>query len=137
MLCRRAFNRDGIFNPNQRGISFSEYSNSKLDSIYPLLACSTITRNWKFWRELLELLELKDNKFLKWYGDQEAMREWHILNKNRKVGYLSESVFGCLPEFPELAKNAKILHFKGPNRKALMANFFNELDKPQGRNIYP
>jgi hypothetical protein len=134
MLCRRTFNRDGIFNPNQRGLSFYEYSNSKLDSIYPFLACATITRNWNFWHELLELLKQKDKKFLEWYGDQEAMREWHISNKDKKVGYLSESVFGCLPEFSELIKNAKVLHFKGPNRKELMPKFFTELDSPRTRN---
>jgi hypothetical protein len=127
MLCRRAFNRNAIFNPIQRGLNFEEYSNSSLDSVYPFLACTTVTKNWKFWSRLLEILELKEEKFLRWYGDQEAMRDWHSQNKTTKVGYLSESEFGCLPEFHDLIDKARILHFKGPKRKELMAEFFKSI----------
>jgi hypothetical protein len=133
LLCRRTFNRNAIFNPVQRGLNFEEYSNLTLDSIYPFLACATITTCWKFWHQLLELLEKKDSKFLEWYGDQEVMRDWHILNTKRKVGYLPESEFGCLPEFPEFANDAKVLHFKGPSRKQLMSQFF---DRFESRRVY-
>jgi hypothetical protein len=129
LLCRRTFNRNSIFNPHQRGINFEEYSNLTLDSIYPFLACATVTASWKFWDQLLKILEKKDEKFLYWYGDQEAMRDWYIQYKKTKVGYLTEAEFGCLPEFPELLEDAKVLHFKGPSRKDLMPKFFNDLAK--------
>jgi hypothetical protein len=114
VLCRRSFSRNGLFETNQRGLCFIEHSGKLLDTVFPYLACFTVTPNSDFWKELLCIHEQLDPKYHAWYGDQESMR---IYAELYRVSTVDESEYACLPE-----KNvngdysAKILHYKG-NRK--------------------
>lgn len=113
-MCRRDFHRDIGFNPNQRGLDFSEYSGKTMDQVYPYVACATATRDGGVWQKLYAMSNDMDKKFHKWYGDQEALREYA---KTNKVGDIPEKIVGCLPEFKH--DQAKILHYKGEGRKKL------------------
>ena len=114
-MCRRDFMREAIFNVEQRGIRFDEYEGKTIDEVYPFVACATATRNGDPWKEMYETLKDMDQKYHKWYGDQEALREYA---KKHECGHIPESVVGCLPEFMDV-HDAKIIHYKGPNRKKL------------------
>jgi hypothetical protein len=114
-MCRREFHRDVQFNPYQRGIDFAEYAEMTIDDVYPFVACATATSNGDPWIEMYAMLDDMDKKYRKWYGDQEALREYA---KKHECGHIPESVVGCLPEFMEV-HDAKIIHYKGPNRKKL------------------
>jgi hypothetical protein len=111
-MCRRDFQKDVQFNPYQRGIDFAEYAEMTIDDVYPFVACATATRNGDPWIEMYAMLNDMDKKFRKWYGDQEALREYA---KKHKCGEMPESIVGCLPEFNH--DGAKILHYKGEARK--------------------
>ncbi len=113
-MCRRDFHRDIGFNPYQRGLDFSEHNGKTMDQVYPYVGCATATRNGDVWKKLYLMADGMDEKFRKWYGDQEALREYAKINK---VGEMPEKVVGCLPEFKN--DQAKILHYKGLNRKKL------------------
>lgn len=116
-VCRRTFNRDGIFTPRQRGQDYSEYTNRTLDSVYPYVGCATITASYRQWDDMAALYQALPDKFKVWYGDQEVLREY--AQPPRKVVHLPESQYGCLPEnLPEFPHPA-IVHYKG-QRKALM-----------------
>jgi hypothetical protein len=131
ILCERTFNKNCVFNVNQRGLNFSEYSGRTLGEIYPFLACATITKKWDFWNELCQILKEMDKKFLQWYGDQEAMREWYKSNGNDSLKFLAESEYACLPEEKSYLNQAKIVHFKGGSRKELMEIFYSILCQPK------
>ncbi len=127
ILCKRSFNLQGPFIGRQRGLDFSEYHNKPLGEVYPFVACTTISRSQDFWEELSEILIRLDRKFLEWYGDQEAMKAWGRSHSIDSYGTLPESEYGCLPEERQMLKNAKILHFKGHQRKAAMTKFYNAI----------
>ena len=114
VMCRREFARDATFNVDQRGMRFDEYEGKTLDELYPYVGCATATRDGRVWQKLYAMLDGMDEKFRKWYGDQEALREYAKLNLVRTM---PESVVGCLPEHKH--DGAKIIHYKGPSRKQL------------------
>lgn len=112
-MCRRSYNRHAIFNTRQKGLEFPEYDGKTLDELYPWVGCCTITRNADVWAKLTKLyLELPE-KFWRWYGDQEVLREFARLNP---VVELPESIWAGLPEY---GGSPLITHYKG-NRKSLM-----------------
>jgi hypothetical protein len=113
---RREFQRDAIFNVDQRGINFSEYEGTTIDEVYPYVGCTVVAEGVHVWKDLLAIYDALDPKFRKWYGDQEALRIYAEQNTELILD-LPESVFGCLPEFK--GEEAKILHFKGPDRKKM------------------
>jgi hypothetical protein len=113
---RREFQRDAIFNVDQRGINFSEYEGKTIDEVYPYVGCTIVAKNPQVWKELLAIYDALDPKFRKWYGDQEALRIYAKKYPER-VSEIHESVYGCLPEHK--TDDAKILHFKGEARKKL------------------
>jgi len=138
LLCKRSFNLGGAFIGKQRGLDFSEYQGKPLGDVYPYVACATISRDATFWRELATILLRLDPKFLDWYGDQEAMRGWVSTADSKKVGFLSEKEYGCLPEERTFIKTASVLHFKGQQRKPVMSHFYENLFLPsrgQGENV--
>jgi hypothetical protein len=116
LFCRRFFQRDYDFITEQRGIRFDEYAGKKIDEVYPIIACFTVTKDFTPWVKMYEMLEEIDPKYRKWYGDQEAMKRLAVMAEEFNVGYLSEEDYGCLPEFVE-GRSPKVLHYKGPNRK--------------------
>jgi hypothetical protein len=113
---RREFQRDGVFNIDQRGINFSEYEGKTIDEVYPYICCTVVAKNPQVWKDLLAIYDTLDPKFRKWYGDQEALRIYAEKYPER-VSEMNESVYGCLPEHK--TDDAKILHFKGPDRKKM------------------
>jgi hypothetical protein len=113
---RREFQRDGVFNVDQRGINFSEYEGKTIDEVYPYVGCTIVAKNPQVWKDLLAIYDALDPKFRKWYGDQEALRIYAKKYPER-VSEIQESVYGCLPEHK--TDDAKILHFKGPDRKKM------------------
>jgi hypothetical protein len=117
-VCERQFGRDTIFNAAFRGMDFGEYRGRTLSQVYPWLACATWVDGEDFWRECLEELLSLDPKFALWYGDQEALRNV-IARRTLPWSRLPESIYACLPEAPEPAATAQMMHYKG-QRKALM-----------------
>lgn len=115
VMCRREFQREAIFNIEQRGIRFDEYKDMTIDQVYPFVACATATKNGAPWIEMRAMLDGINKKYRKWYGDQEVLKRY--ANKH-SCGVLLESIYGCLPEFMEV-HDAKIIHYKGPSRKQL------------------
>ena len=116
LFCRRFFQRDYDFIIEQRGIRFDEYAGKKIDEVYPIIACFTVTKDFTPWVKMYEMLEEIDPKYRKWYGDQEVMKRLAVMAEEFNIGYLSEEDYGCLPEFAE-GRSPKVLHYKGPNRK--------------------
>jgi hypothetical protein len=56
ILCRRSFDVDCGFNGRQRGGVFMQYDGVSLGTLYPFLGCATITRSWREWSRLAELM---------------------------------------------------------------------------------
>jgi ADP-heptose:LPS heptosyltransferase len=113
---RREFQRDAIFNVEQRGLRFDEYEGKTIDEVYPYVGCTVVTEGVHVWKDLLAIYDALDPKFRRWYGDQEALRIYAEKYPER-VSEINESVYGCLPEHK--TDDAKILHFKGEARKKL------------------
>lgn len=111
-LCRREFAKDATFNIEQRGMRFDEYEGKTLDELYPFVGCAVATADGDPWREMLVMYDKLPEKFKKWYGDQEVLREYA---KQYAPPHMPESVIGCLPEHKH--DGAKIIHYKGPSRK--------------------
>jgi hypothetical protein len=122
ILCKRSFGKDDIFNPNFRGMNLSEYQGMSLNDVYPYIACSTVTESYREWEALASMLDALDPKFKVWYGDQEALKVY-AQQFPRDVGFMPESVYGCLPEFYDTNIQRHILHFKGERRKLMMKKF--------------
>jgi hypothetical protein len=123
LLCERNFDVDVPHSGEQRGIKYPEHAGRPLGEIYPYLACATVTRNSRFWAELVAEMDVLDSRFHRWYGDQEAMRIWVEKRGRTSVGLLPEAVYACLPDKAKYTGQEKILHFKGYKRKALMPRF--------------
>jgi hypothetical protein len=114
VMCRREFQREAMFNIEQRGIRFDEYEGKTLDELYPYVGCAVAMKDGSMWQVMLQMYEELPEKFRKWYGDQEVLREF---GKRYAHDEIPESVIGCLPEHKH--EGAKILHYKGPSRKPL------------------
>jgi len=114
VFCNRSFNSEATFNPQQRGMDFSEYTDRSIGDVYPILACFMIVRSAKHFLPLIEQMECLEDKFIRWYGDQEVLRDF-TREKMGKFTLVEESRFGCLPEYAG-AHAPFILHYKG-NRK--------------------
>lgn len=112
-MCRRSYNRDAIFNIRQRGLEFPEYAGRTLDSLYPYVGCCTITADAGVWADLTEMYYALPEKFWRWYGDQEVLREYARMHP---VIDLPESEWAGLPEF---GGHPLITHYKG-QRKSLL-----------------
>jgi len=125
-MCKRIFQTDWIFNPAIRGLDFSEYKGMTLASVYPYLACATVTRSNQEWAAMVDILKSRDKKFYKWYGDQEALRIYYD-RFPADVAHLPEDVYACLPEELDPNKLPAIIHFKGAGRKLLMERYSREI----------
>ncbi len=126
LLCRRDFECSAKHSGVQRGILYPEHAGRPLGEVFPFLACATVTRNAQFWGELLEILNRLDDRFQRWYGDQEAMRRWVESASSGRFGFLPEKEYACLPEKLKDSPKALILHFKGLSRKHMMSEIFRK-----------
>ena len=111
--CRRSFNRDHLFNVKQRGLDFSEHAGKTLDQVYPFVGCATVTRDAGPWQDMAELYEALPEKYWKWYGDQEVLREFC----RKSPVTLPEHHYACLPEYLPQHPNALIVHYKGARKE--------------------
>ena len=119
-FCARQFYPNMPFNGRFRGLDFMEYDQKPMVEVFPYVACATAATDSNIWARLCAILGTLHPKFTVWYGDQEAMKRYCIAeNLEPDVG-LPESVYGCLPEYADLAAKAALLHYKGPKRKHLM-----------------
>lgn len=126
-LCRRRFMRDASFNFNFHGLNFSEHSGKTLDQVFPILACFTVSRSYRFWQELGDLLRGLPEKYSIWYGDQQAMKDWLRGQTQASVGLMDEAQVALLPDQSDGTQNPIAYHFKGANRKALMKPYAKRL----------
>lgn len=126
-VCKREFDRLGLFNPEFKGLDLSEYRGRAMIEVYPYVACATITASSAFWADCFANLITLPPKFHCWYGDQEAIR--NVVNAGKyKVTLLPETVYGCLPESQGSGPRApRLLHFKGEGRKAMMFDYVRRL----------
>lgn len=139
LVCQRSFNRETVFNPkvertetdpvtgriSTNTLDFSEYAGKTLNSVFPILACFTVTLDSGWWAKLLPIIHQLPSKYLDWYGDQEALK---ILlkqpNHQERIGFLPERVVACLPEALGAVPTPPVaIHFKGKSRKGLMKFF--------------
>ena len=140
MFCGRSFDWFSKFNNALWEDDFPEYSGLLMSEVFPLIACCTVSRNHELWAELLELLTPMDDRFHRWFGDQAAMKLWVRNRPRSEWGLLPEAVWGCLPEKGSALNQAKILHFKGPNRKPVMKKSFDAIfghARPGPRDAFP
>jgi len=122
-VCTREFDRGGPFNINFRGMMMTEHAGKTLGEVYPYLGCATIVHNAPFWADCVAAYDVLPQKYREWYGDQEVIRD--LVRAGRHTfAELPESVFACLPE--RANEKAKILHYKGEQRKGLMLKHANE-----------
>jgi hypothetical protein len=77
-----------------------------------------VAKSNQVWKDLLAIYEGLDEKFKRWYGDQEALRIYAEKYPER-VSEIDECRYGCLPEYSRKTDDAVILHFKGEARKKL------------------
>jgi hypothetical protein len=128
LLCERSFGRDSIFNHQFRNMDFSEYQGQTLGRVYPYLACFTYTKTNEFWQKCNEDLAKLDEKFHRWYGDQEAIRNVGApLVSSGHAQTIPESIAACLPEHLNPHHPPFFVHFKGANRKPLMRQLFEKI----------
>jgi len=131
-VTRRSFKRKGLFNPVQRGINFYEYANRTIDEVYPYVACFTIAKDSTPWSAMLDILFRKAVKFHKWYGDQEAIKEYVTKNPGACLE-VQESIYGCTPDQLKNFPEASVIHFKG-SHKALMTDTYFQLRAARQRS---
>ena len=113
VFCSRSFNKNSGFNGYQRGIDFSEHDGKPIGTVYPVLGCFVITRSSEEWKELFARYEKLGDKWKRWYGDQEVLRDF-----KGDVKYVEEANYACLPE--HVGKTAPfIVHYKGNRKNAI------------------
>ena len=111
----RSFDRMVPFNGHQRGLDFSEHHERPMGMVYPVLGCFVITRGGTEWKTLHEQYTVLSDKYQRWYGDQEVLREMVNTLKASEFNLVEESMFACLPEYIN-GSSPIIVHYKG-NRK--------------------
>lgn len=115
VFCNRSFDRMVPFNGQQRGLDFSEHHERPIGIVYPLLGCFVVTRSAEQWRVMYEKYAAQPDKYQRWYGDQEVLREMLNTLKVQEFNLVEEAQYGCLPEYAD-KHNPVIVHYKG-NRK--------------------
>lgn len=123
IFCRRNFDRDAKFNGMQRDGLFKTYHGIPLGTLYPYLACATVTKNYHAWKCLAILVGFMNKSFKYWYGDQEALKVYSYMLYPEVVGEMQEIDYACLPdkEIPD-GHIPHIMHYKGPMRKEDLLN---------------
>ena len=127
-VCERSYGKDMPFRESIGDVDLSEYRDRTYGDIYPYLACFTAVRGHAFWRDChAALLDLPE-KFHRWFGDQEAIRNV-VARGAYRVKNVPESVYGCLPDQLDPAQGAPcLIHFKGPERKRLLMKWADRLN---------
>jgi len=115
VFLNRSFDRMVPFNGKQRGIDFSENDQRPIGLVYPILGCFIITRSGADWGVLHGRYVALEDKYQRWYGDQEVLRDFLNTLKVQEFNLVEEAIFACLPEHTN-ANSPFIVHYKG-NRK--------------------
>ncbi len=122
--CTRSFDKQMLLEGKTHGQSFGEYFGQPLGEVFPILASVTSTRTSDVWKEVLDVLLALNEKYLVWYGDQEALKRYV-----RTTPYvpLPEEQYACLPEFIGEVPPPYAIHFKSKQRKPLMPQIAQQL----------
>lgn len=122
-VTRRSFRRGFKFSVEQRGLTFHEYAGKTIDEVYPYVACFTVAKDPAVWNTMLDILLRKEEKFHRWYGDQEAIKAYFMQNWGTCTT-VPESTYGCPPDQSAYLPEASVIHFKGQSAKPLMTNVY-------------
>jgi hypothetical protein len=116
-FCSRSFDRMVPFNGQQRGLDFSEHHDRPMGLVYPYVACFIAARSSvDLWPIFDRCLTLPD-KYHRWYGDQEVLREFVNTLKASEFNLVEETVVACLPEYIGNS-SPLIVHYKGARKNA-------------------
>lgn len=114
-ICSRSFDRMMPFRGQQRGLDFSEHADRPIGLVFPYLACFIAARKSEDLLPLYDRCRALDEKYHRWYGDQEALREFVNTLKVSEFNLVDEAAVACLPEY--LGNNAPlIMHYKGARK---------------------
>jgi hypothetical protein len=134
VFCRRSFKSEEPFNPRftdkvfsqksqsfvAKKFDFPEYAGQRLGEVFPYVACFTIARNGRVWQKILANLETLPERYLHWYGDQEAIKRT-VAKGTLRFSTIDERLCACLPEYlKEMGSPPITVHFKGGVRKGSM-----------------
>ncbi len=115
-LCARNYDLNKKVQPKGY-IDLPEYSQRTYGEVYPYVACTTITKDQRFWIDCHDRLAAMEPKFWKWFGDQEAIRD---AARKYRVRLLPEKTYGCLLDRQDEDRDPILIHFKGAKRKKMM-----------------
>lgn len=116
-FCNRSFDRMVPFNGNQRGLDFSEHDGKPIGLVYPFIACFIAARSSDDLWPIFDRCKILSDTYQKWYGDQEALREFVHSLKVEEFNLVDEAVFACLPEYIGNS-SPMIVHYKGARKNA-------------------
>jgi hypothetical protein len=118
-LCARSYSLSSMVRP--RGyIELPEYRDRTYGDVYPFLGCATIVKDSEFWLDCAARLKQMPDKFHKWFGDQDVLRD-AARSGRYSVKKLPESIYASLPDKGE--RDPAILHYKGAKRKWPMLDY--------------
>jgi hypothetical protein len=114
-FCNRSFDKMTSFNGNQRGLDFSEHDGRPIGLVYPVVACFVAARTSADLWPIFDLCLKLPDKYHRWYGDQEALREFVNTLKASEFNLVEESLIACLPEYIG-SSSPLIVHYKGARK---------------------
>jgi hypothetical protein len=117
VFCNRSFDRMVPFNGQQRGLDFSEYHDRPIGLVYPIIGCFIVARTSADLLPIFDLYLRLPDKYHKWYGDQEALREFVNTLKVSEFNLVEEAIVACLPEYIGNS-SPLIVHYKGARKNA-------------------
>jgi hypothetical protein len=116
-FCNRSFDRMVPFNGQQRGLDFSEHDGRPIGLVYPYIGCFIAARSSVDLQPILDRCLRLPDKYHRWYGDQEALREFVHTLKASEFNLIEESFIACLPEYIG-DSSPLIVHYKGARKNA-------------------
>lgn len=131
MVCVRSLDLEKILGDATVGLCRRQYELGRpafgeamrtVGQVWPYVGCCAITRGPEFWADCSAHIATLDPERQSWYGDQYALA--HVAASGKyTVRDLPESVYAHLPEMKSGSSGPRLLHFKGPDRKSLMAEW--------------
>jgi hypothetical protein len=114
-FCNRSFDRMVPFNGQQRGLDFTEHADRPIGLVFPYVSCFIAARTSADLLPLYDRCRVLDEKYHRWYGDQEALREFVNTLKASEFNLIEEAVIACLPEYIGNS-SPLIVHYKGARK---------------------
>lgn len=118
-VCVRSYGLGAKVRARGYNCDLPEYRDKTYGDVYPYLGCAAITRGRpRFWADCARRMRAMPEKFWRWFGDQEAIRDT-VNSGSFRVVPLHERTYACVlgkDDDPDPA----IIHFKGKVRKFAM-----------------